>query len=185
MLLRIIGESAGSVAESSSLLSGWLRVRLPSGESPTCSGWDPGATVLEVVNRIMETPSSSGAVLQFQGDDQGIHSMFRSVMASNRPQQPGQNRHGNIRRGRDKVRVSVQAAAGSGQCRWRAAAGHSCGGVQDLFKGRKGAIPGQPIPATALDLPLAKTLTETMGGTITVFSSRDQGNPLHLRFKSR
>lgn len=184
VLLRIIGESAGSVAESSSLLSGWLRVAAFGGK-PDMQWLDPGATVLEVVNRIMETPSSSGAVLQFQGDDQGfiacfdpswlriaLSSLVRTAME--------------ISGAGDKVRVSVAGGSGFWSVQVESSGrGIPAEAIPDLFKGRKGAIPGQPIPATALDLPLAKTLTETMGGTITVFSSRDRGTRFTLRFKSR
>jgi PAS domain S-box-containing protein len=183
-LVKIIAESAGCVAESSSLLTGWLRAAAFGGK-PDMQWLGPGAIVQEVVSRFRESPSSSGAELLLQEETQGfiacfdpswlqiaLNSLIRTAM--------------DISGAGDTVRVSL--AGGSGfwsvqvECSGR---GIPAEAIPELFKGQGSGTPGQPPPSNALDLPLAKRLTEAMGGTITVFSSRDRGTRFTLRFKSR
>ncbi len=182
-LLNIIMESAGHVADSSSLLSEWLRAAALGGK-PDMQWLDPAASAREVVERMRETPSSSAAALHLTEDDRGFMACFDPSWFK-------------IALG-GLVRTAVEISEEGGTVRVSLAAGgehwsvqvESGGGgipaeaIPGLFKGWDGETQGRLLTATALNLPLAKTLTEAMGGTITVFSSPDMGTRFTLRFKS-
>ena len=145
---------------------------------------DPAASAREVVERMRETPSSSAAALHLTEDDRGFMACFDPswfkialgglVRTAMEISEEGGTVRVSLAAGGEHWSVQVESGGG----------GIPAEAIPGLFKGWDGETQGRLLTATALNLPLAKTLTEAMGGTITVFSSPDMGTRFTLRFKS-
>lgn len=182
-LIQSIREASGRIASTASVLVGWLRAEAFGG-SPDMRWSDPYDTVVDLVTKWRSCPAASQATIRFEEPEQrfvacfdpswlfiALNSLLRIATSHAGPE--------------DSVSVSMTGGSGF----WSVQVENSGRGIPSaelpaLFGGRPGTGPAHGPQTSGLEIPLAKRFTEAMGGTITVFSSRDRGTRFTLRFKT-
>lgn len=182
-LASLISGTAERMASSSSVLMAWLRAAAFGGK-PDMRWSDPYDTVAELVAGWRRDLSGKHVEVCIHEPEQrfiacfdpswlhiALNSLFRVAAGS----------------GGAHSMVSVSLLNGSGF--WSiqvetSGEGISASTLPDLFRHRAGSGDQKGIRGAGLDLPLAKRFTEAMGGTVTLFSTKDRGSRFTLRFKS-
>ncbi len=181
--MDLIRESVASIASTTSNLTGWLRASAYGGR-PDMKWSDPCDTVSDVLSEHRKSPGVRGIHLNLETPGEAFIACFDPAWLSLtlncilrtalEHTEPGGVIGVSLASGNDFWTVEVK---NSGR-------GIPASDIPDLFR-KSGEKPATGVRSVSgLDMPLAKNLTEAMGGTIAVFSSRNSGTRFVLRFSS-
>ncbi len=182
-LLGFLDEAAGRIASSTPVIVGWLKAAAFGGK-PDMQWSDPYEIALDLVTgwrthsknplvpyNLMEPSPRFVACFDPSWLYVTINSLVRVAT-----EHTGAG---------DSVDISFSTGSGF----WSVQVENSGKGIPaadlpSLFKNSAESGGTSGHTGTGLDLPLAKKFTEAMGGTITVFSSRDRGTRFTLKFRT-